>query len=309
MQIKCDKCTGISKCYKSCQVHSGAALAKFLNGIRTVDAKIGEPYDFKGRNFVVSGHRITLGPKSQGGISGGVKATPKESTILDVTEILRLNGASAMETLKAYLDNTDVDGDFRKEIENKLRMINKHKLLIVPIELGENYDVEVVNTASKQKYMVQGCQATSVAWEADKQTGSLTATVVFAQPGKKDSVLKAKLADWGVTFKPVDFDSKLAGKNVNTQLLKMSNDGFFQPIELTDGKETVVIDGLFVYKITEYGNLIIGAWGANNKLTLNQKYKTTLEKVIKHNEWLLGKYKTYIAPFGFYKTNKVKITK
>ena len=99
--------------------------------------------------------------------------------------------------------------------------------------------------------------------------------------------------------------------NINT--LKFNSIGLIHPLELTDGMQSLVVDGTYLYWLHNGTTNIIGEWDyVNNTLIINDDAKKSLArtdvfKYLKNNLTLLNGHKNLIMPFNLAQLNKINV--
>ena len=304
----CSKCKGIEKCTEYCLLHVGENLVNFINGVDVIETEIGELRK-EARSekyaYIVSGHMIEK-------TGSPTYMLSDLSTSIDITgKFSKFNGVSPQQILKAYLEKMGASESLKKNSLETFKKFNSNKLLPVPIKPGSEIDVDESLTGTKK---TEQTVVSGVKWSTDRTTGKLSCDILcrierslLDGPGK---TIRIPITEYGGTIHVPLVERTLKSAEIDPELIKMTPVGFIKPIVVTDGKNTLAVDGCHMYKVMDGKAFIIGTWKGE---TIVENYemgslkKTKVYMKINNAIKFIDKHKRYIIPYGLHDANVVEI--
>ena len=297
----CANCTGIDKCTKSCALHLGKALVDYINRVDMIETKIGEYGSrVKGTkpDLITSGHQIFE-------INSPTWVLTDISTTLDISDkFLNAYGRNAFQLASMYCKHIGMSDTDTKEITDKIKAINRNKLLVLPFKPHTecNVDVEVNGATEKKK----DCKILYIKWITDKETHKLNCTIGFELNNSVGpSLVKINIKDYINKFRLSKLDMSVKGNKKDKEIIKITDYGIIKPIVINDGKSSVAIDGSYIYYIVNGETHIIGYWDSQDKLVITSDIKSKAMTKIKDNLEFIKGHKKYIAPYMLYEPNVI----
>lgn len=300
----CDKCNGIDKCNKMCILHCGKALYNFINGVDTIRTRIGE-YESTKRNgsldLVVSGHQLY-------DIETSSWLLTSISTALDASDkFSRAYDKNAFQIASLYCKYANINSEETKAITDKIKEINKNKLLILPFKPHTNCNIDF--DYDGEKFKKQDAQISLIKWDTNKDTHKINCNISFELNNKNSGTNKITLdiKDYITKFRLSQMDIQAKGKNHDKNMIKVNDYGMFKPIYVTDNTSAVVVDGTYMYYILNDETHIIGYWDVTDKMKVTANIKTKAFTRVMDNIEYIRNHKRYIAPYLLLEANKILV--
>lgn len=295
---------------------TGRALANFVNLAKVTYSNIGNySSSVKGgkKDIVASGHQI-FDMNDKNIMNSPVTVyTFTSRTILDKSLVFQNEfGTKTSIILSNILDKTELEQQVKDELLQKLKDIDSKKCLVIPVRPQSDYKVSVeVNNQKKTK---MPAKVRYVKWSTNKDNYKLDCIVGFdVDTGEGQKIISLPIGEYGRSFMPdkMEYWADINKSNINT--LKFNNIGLIHPLELTDGMQSLVVDGTYLYWLHNGTTNIIGEWDyVSNTLIINDDAKKSLArtdvfKYLKNNLTLLNGHKNLIMPFNLAQLNKINV--
>lgn len=295
----CDECQGVSKCTKLCALHTATALADFVQRVDVTETKIGEYSSRKPGtkvDLVFSGHQL-FDLNQPSWLLSDIKTTTLDAN----SKFNSAYGKTIFQLLSLWARQNNVSDDIAKDVTEKLRGINKNKLLVLPFKPHTkcyvDYSVNEKRVAA---------EISNLKWTTNKQNYKLECMITFEVPNQKS--LKLSITDYISKFKLERFDIQPKVTKNAVKLLKITDHGIFKPIVVKDRHLSVMLDGSYLYYEFNHETSIIGYWNEYGTLTLlNNQLKSNALKLIMDNIDVLKMHRKYIAPYMLYEENAIEI--
>ena len=299
----CNNCTGVDKCTKCCILHLGKALVDFINRIDVTETRIGE-YDSRKKgdpyDLVVYGHQLFE-------LNSPTWILTDINTILDMSDkFLTAYDKNAFQIANIYCKSCGMSAEDTKAVTDKIKAINKNKMLVLPFKphTNCNIDIDVDGSSEKKK------EATInyIKWVTDKETHKIKCHLGF---NVSNSVLaqttKIDIKDYINKFRLSQMEIQAKGAKHDKNLIKVTDYGIFKPILIKEGDIEVAIDGTYVYYNSGSDIHIIGFWNEKDELIIDKNIKNKAITKIKDNTDYIKNHKKYIAPYLLYEPNIIEI--
>lgn len=295
---------------------TGRALANFVNLAKVTYSNIGNySSSVKGgkKDIVASGHQI-FDMNDKNIMNSPVTIyTFTSRTILDKSLVFQNEfGTKTSLILSNILDKTELEQQVKDELLQKLKDIDSKKCLVIPVRPQSDYKVSVeVNNQKKTK---MPAKVRYIKWSTNKDNYKLDCVVGFdVDTGEGQKIISLPIGEYGRSFVPdkMEYWVDINKSNINT--LKFNSIGLIHPLELTDGMQSLVVDGTYLYWLHNGTTNIIGEWDyVNNTLIINDDAKKSLArtdvfKYLKNNLTLLNGHKNLIMPFNLAQLNKINV--
>lgn len=313
MELKptCVNCTGLDKCNKVCELHMGYGLLTFIKGIDFIETQIGEfreNYKTNKIEYIVSGHVLESAGEPTYILSD-------LTTSIDASgKFIPFNGRSPQQILRSYLDSIGIASNIRDSALDTFRKLNSNKLLPFPLKPGAECEITYKDNAGKSNTTT--CKIHNVRWSADRTSGKIKCLVVCAVDKNvtfetNSKMIPIPLTEYGHNIRLPQLERTLKSSEMDREILKMTDIGFIQPIEVMDDKYTLALDGLYLYRIIDNRIFMIGTW----KGTKIVDYMNGMEPILKSKAYkrisnalgYIDRHRRFIAPYGLYESNKIKI--
>ena len=299
---QCKKCTGLEKCNKYCHLQMGASIVSFINGIDTVETRIGDlekgSPNVGDSDLIISGHMVDTSSTATY-ILSSIK-----TSICASGKFTQYDGMYPGEILKRYLDSLSVDPDVKHNSILTFKKYNSNRMLPIPIKPGTEceitYDDDGKSRTIKSKVNV-------VKWRTDPQTSKLICEILFVvEKGMYETnykSVKIPITEYGTKLKILNIERSLKSSEIDREIIKMEHCGFIKPIIVKDNKVTLALDGQRLYRILDDGKAVIAANFNEDKLVdfqggLDPLKKTKAYRKIRDNLDYIEKHKRFIAPYG-----------
>ena len=295
---------------------TGRALANFVNLAKVTYSNIGNySSSVKGgkKDIVASGHQI-FDMNDKNIMNSPVTIyTFTSRTILDKSLVFQNEfGTKTSLILSNILDKTELEQQVKDELLQKLKDIDSKKCLVIPVRPQSDYKVSVeVNNQKKTK---MPAKVRYIKWSTNKDNYKLDCVVGFdVDTGEGQKIISLPIGEYGRSFVPdkMEYWVDINKSNINT--LKFNSIGLIHPLELTDGMQSLVVDGTYLYWLHNGTTNIIGEWDyVNNTLIINDDAKKSLARTdvfkhLKNNLTLLNGHKNLIMPFNLAQLNKINV--
>lgn len=296
------------------KLHAGKALYNYINGVNVTRTKLGElsrTTKDGPKDLVASGHQIfDVNDKSL--LESPMTIYTRYATLSSNTAFKNNFDESISLILKHYLDVLDLDQEVKDDLVNKLKDINKKKLLIIPIKpksvckITYTLDnVKETRVLSKVKYLK---------WNTNKATFELECTVAFESASNGvEKTVKIPLTEYCRSILPEKLEYWNGIGTANKSLIEMTNLGMIKPIEIADGFQSIIADGTYIYWIHNGQASVIGEWNQQtgglviSPDALKTLQKTDLFKAFTDNLALISGHRRLIAPYNLCPLHKYNI--
>lgn len=311
MEVKgnCTECIGVGGCEKYCKLHIGSAIENMLNEVTFIKSDIGayRSTTVGGKSdLIVSGHRIDS-PGEDTYILTSI------NTMLDRSDKFnRVYNQNVISILTDYLNSSiRFTPEYKAEMLEKLRDINRNVLLPLPFKTHKMYDVNVMNSLKEIKGY--DLMLDHIIWKTNKQTGKLEVELTFKQEYTTASpkYIKMKYEDYMVEFRPSKNGVYTDEGKYNEDLIRATSFGLFKPLEIYDGLNKIVVDNTYLYHVNNGNITIIGKWDSMDKIfnyhSIPGIEKTKAYKFIKDNLGTIRMHRKYIVPYNLAPLNTINI--
>lgn len=303
LNIKCESCGGVDRCTNACYMHLGKALVDFIERVDMVQTRIGE---YEARNaggkldLVVTGHEIFEMEEPTWILS------PMDVAIDKSDKFLSAYNMTAFQIAKKYCESVGKTPEETEEITDKIKNINKNRLLIVPFKPHTPCNV-IYNNNSVNDETIEA-NVLYIKWENNRETHKLDTTVVFqANESLQNKVQRYNISEYASKFTLTHIDIQAKVNKQGKSLIKVDNTGMIRPIVIKNDNVTVALDGTYLYLIQNNTIRIIGIWGNDNKLLIDKTVNNKALDTIRHNETYIKCHRKYIAPYMLYTPNIIEI--
>lgn len=292
----CTNCKGEDKCDRYCVLHAGRALTDFIERVDTIETKIGD-FDYRTNStkpdLVVSGHQIyDLG-------SPLWILTPINTTLDQTPKFKSVFNTNPTRLIRMYAEHMGIEQEHIDEIVNKLLLMNKNRLLVLPFK--PHLACTVLNESGNKLE----CELFNIEWTTDKETIRLKA--VFTFKSKSGQILKYNIQDYLKNFRLSSMAIKIKGEKQDNSLISITDHGIFRPILIKDKSHSIALDGTYLYMIVNNETKIIGHWNKKDELEIMSGIKSAAVKKIKDNIKLISSHKKYMAPYLLYKPVEIEL--
>lgn len=306
---ECKQCIGIDNCNKYCAKKAGKTLADYIINIDKVETEIGElrkPIRVGDPTLIIIGHIL----------AGDVPTFVMRELTSDIkinsnSKFKTFKGKNVIGVLKAYTNTLDQQmyKDRIAEANSILKNINSNKTMVLPIKLSTKVNVETEDAAGHKKAMHGIINA--LTWRINKDTGKLDTkvSVTLGNTFNSKKTLNVDLGEYGDEFIIENIVSTLKTAEIQTELIKLNNEGMIRPIIIKDKTMCIGVDCRHLYMINDNETIVIGKWtekgldefGVTKSIKNTKAYK-------KFNEAMryVESHKKYIAPLGLIEENIVE---
>lgn len=298
---------------------AGKALFNFVNGCKVTYTKLGTySQSTKGgkTDIVASGHQIfDVNDKSL--IQGPVTVYTKTAdTSLDKSKVFSSKlEATPKQILASYLDiNEEIDTEVKKEVLQKLLDIDNKKCLVIPIIPKSECKINCVIDGNKKSRELATLKY--LKWTTNKSTYRLECQASFSiKTNNGDKIVKFPMTEYGKTFITDKIDYWNGINNSTRTLIDMTDLGLLKPIEITNGTQSIVVDGTFIYWLHNGIVNVVGEWDNQkadaiiNPDVVKAIGKSDIYKFFSNNITLICGHRNLIVPYGLYNTHKHEIKK
>lgn len=295
---------------------TGRALANFVNLANVTYTQLGTYSNSKkdGKiDIVASGH--TISDMNDKNIMNAPVTTYTftNKTIIDKSPVFQNNlGVKTSSILENVIKDTELEEEIKEGLLNKLKDIDSRKCLVIPVRIHSDFKLNCeINGQKKTK--VAG-KVKYIKWLTNKETFKLECKVSFeidSVDGQKIVVLP--ITEYGRTFVPDKMEYWTDINKSSIELLNFTDMGLIKPVELTDGRQSLVVDGTYLYWLRGGTVTVIGEWDyAMNTLIISKDAQKSLNKsdilrVLKNNLTLLNGHKHLIIPYSLSGLNKINV--
>ena len=298
---------------------AGKSLFNFVNGCRVTYTNLGD-YSKSTKwgkiDLVASGHQIFDENKNSLLRGPATIYTSTSDTSLDKSKVFNSKlDVSPKQILTSYLDiDETIDAEVKKEVMQKLTDIDNKKCLVIPIMPKSACKITCVVDGTKKSRELATLYY--LKWMTNKSTYKLECQAAFTiKTNNGDKIVKFPMSEYGKTFitDKIDYWN---GINKSTRtLIDMTDLGLLKPIEITNGNQSIVVDGTFIYWLHNGIVNVVGEWD-NQKadIIINPDVvkaigKSDIYKFFSDNITLICGHRNLIAPYGLYNTHKHEIKK
>lgn len=300
----CSNCKGVNKCTRGCVLHLGKALVDFIQRVDVTETRIGEYSSRKAGtkpDLVVSGHQIYANSESPTWVLTDI------STVLGMSDKFKnAYDKNAFQIASNYCKYAGISAEETKEITDKLKAINKNKLLVLPFKPGNNceVDIEIGDALEKKKEAT----ISYIKWTTDKETHKIKCTIGFNIDGSsivQNTTLDIK--NYIDRFRLSQMEMTAKGAKHDKNLIKVSDSGIFKPIIVREGNIDIAVDATYVYYSTNLDTRIIGFWNDKGDLIIDKNITGKAVTKIKDNVNYIRNHRKYMAPYMLFEPNIIEI--
>ena len=295
---------------------TGRSLANFINLAKVTYNKIGN-YSNSQKNgktdIVASGHQI-FDMNDNSLMNGPVTVyTYTSRTILDKSSVFQNEfGTKTSIILSNVLDKTDLEEQVKADLLQKLRDIDSKKCLTIPVRIGSEFKVSTEINGQKKTKMP--AKVKYIKWNTNKDNYKLDCTVgLDVETGDGQKLISLPISEYGRSFVPDKMEYWTDINKSTMDTLKFNTIGLIHPLEITDGLQSLVVDGTYLYWLHNGTTNIIGEWDyVNGTLIINDDAKKSLArtdvfKFLKNNITLLNGHKNLMMPYNLAQLNKINV--
>lgn len=295
---------------------TGRALANLVNINKVTYNKIGT-YSNSQKNgkidIVASGHQIFDMNDNNIMNSPVTTYTYTNRTIIDKSSVFQNEfGIKTFMILSNALDKTDLEQEIKDQLIQKLKDIDSKKCLVIPVRPYADYKVNIeINGQKKNKV---AAKVKYIKWLTNRETYKLECTVGFeVETGDGQKIMSFPIGEYGKTFTPDKMEYWNDINKADMSVLKFNNIGLIEPLELTDGLQSLIVDGTYIYWLHNGTTNVIGEWDYNtgsliiNNETQKALARTDVFKFLKNNITLLNGHKHLMIPYNLAKLNKINV--
>lgn len=299
----CSNCKGIEKCDKMCIYHTGKALVDFINRVDMIETRIGE-YSSREKggkqDLVVYGHQI-FDLKSPSWLLTDINTT------LDANSKFKMvYDKNAVQVVNLYGKYIGMSTEEINDITNKIKSINRNKLIILPFKPHTNCNIDVALDGVTEKK--KDAEINSIKWVTDKETHKLKCLINFKiNNAVGTSSVNLDIKDYISKFRLSQMELQAKGNKHDKNLIVMTDYGMFKPIVVKHKNTSVAIDGTYVYFSKNNETIIIGYWDEHDKLVITSDIKSPALTKVKDNLEYIKSHKRYMAPYLLYESNTVEV--
>lgn len=295
---------------------TGRALANFINISKVTYSKIGT-YSNSQKNgkidIVASGHQIFDMNDNNIMNSPVTTYTYTNRTILDKSPVFQNDfGIKTFNILNNVLENTELEQEIKDQLIQKLKDIDSKKCLVIPVrpyaDFKVNYEIggqKKTKLAAKVKY---------IKWLTNRDTYKLECTVGFElETGEGQKIVSLPISEYGRNFVPDKMEYWNDINKSNIDVLSFNNIGLIKPLELTDGLQSLIVDGSYLYWLHNGTTSVVGEWDyTTGNLIINADIQKSLArndifKQLKNNITLLNGHKHLMIPYNLSPLNKINV--
>jgi len=272
------------------EITIGAALARFLREIDTIESDIGDMVITPGKEqdaLRVSGLMVDASDRcnllSTTDIS--LDCTPKFNKAFNKSVIYILNN---------YIKECNChDG---KALRQGLKMLESNKLLVAPIKPRDAVEVELGN----RKYVTS---VHSIKWVNNKETKRLEYNIITERiPEIENKRVKLNIKDYGDKILLLDVERLENMDDDKRKSIHMTSYGIISTVVVNGGGDAFIVDNSYMYRLEANKAKIVGEW-VGNKMVVdikgnNKQDKSKALKYLENNIDYISKHRRYIAPYG-----------
>lgn len=342
----CNKCVGEESCSKYCILHAAKALINFLTRVDITETHIGD-YESTERNgrkdLVCYGHKLwEVGQPAH--ILGDIKivldSEPKFSGQFGLSTTALLNKYCKQHNV-CKQDIERLHSMVRSITKNKIIVLPLKPHMECMIDINKSMELAGTDKA-KPKAKTTGettgksetgtgtetgtASGTSesseskkskthdryeqafvhyISWKINHDTHKIDCIIAFKVGSKSsEKTYRYSLSEYMQSFR---MNSDSATTAMDKKLISMTDYGIIKPIEITDGKSTIAVDGSFVYDVQSSMIRVIGHWTDSGDLKINNGEKSKLLKKLLDNKTVIKNHRRYIAPYMLYPSNTVNV--
>ena len=310
----CENCIGLESCLKYCDIRVGENIVNFVNGIDSVESKIGEIHsgkDFGGFSdikatdiFMTTG--ITL-HKNYSPTNVITKA-PTNGMVVQ-GKLGNCDGKSPIQLLKKYTSYCKLPAHVQNKAADDLKKFNSNRVIPTPFKAGT--DIEVVHKGFDGKTTKTLTTVEQIKYNIN--TAGALEGMILADVGRTDtgsSYAKVKLSEYGTSWFLPNLERNLKTSEITYEAIRMNNMGLIDAIEVTDGTNTIAVDSQHMYLAKKGSITIIGDWGDSgmkeNPEIMGAVTKTKAYKKMKTYMRFIEKHRRFIIPYGLSEVNKIQ---
>lgn len=186
-----------------------------------------------------------------------------------------------------------------KDTSELLDKIRNCELVLLPIKLNDEL---LINNKTLDHFVVTG-----IFYKYDLKNKKFVYRIISENPFQSDRDLEVQ--DYGKTYMLVGNENENIFTSKNKALVKMTDYGYIEPIEISSKKECYVLDNSYLYRIDKGEPTIVGEWlGMNMKLY--DKEKVLSSPIVDDLSKVLNIYcdiKNFVMPYKMVSTNKIKL--
>lgn len=297
---KIKNCPNYAKCIKHCEENAGYALYEFLTNVDVVETQIG---DFRSGK-IVSG--IMLENLS----NPAYILSPLETSLSYPSKFLSVFGKAPLQILKVYT-NKHCELEEQNALKAKLKGIISNKYMVIPIKPRTQCKV-MTNSEEKNKFTELNLEY--VKWHNDPNTMKFECELI-SEPQEAFGAqrrLKVKLTDYGKKFMISSIEGSLRPCKINRNSIQITDFGFIRPVIFKDKKNTLAIDGTYLYRVTSTHVEIAGVWGIGDSILeapeMKDLHKSQAYKELMENINYISKHKRFLVPYGFTEASVIDVS-
>lgn len=300
----CTNCKGLDNCSRYCVIHAGKTLADFINRVDMIETRIGE-YSSREKDgpkdLIISGHQL-YDLNNPSWLLTDIKTTLDASNKFN-----SLYDKTATQLVSLYCNKVGMTKEEINEINDKIKRLNKNKLLILPFKPHTACNIDIDLDGEKQKK--KDSKIAYLKWTTNKETYKLNCEIAFeVSTSFGTSTYKIPITDYIKRFRISQMDIQAKGKSHDASLINITDAGIIKPIVIKESGKTIAVDGTYVYYTLNNDTRIIGRWNSSNKLVIDADKKIMNTKAIEKildNESYIKNHKRYIAPYMLYQANEI----
>lgn len=296
--------------------YTGRALANFVNLAKVTYNKIGT-YSSTVKNgkkdIVASGHQI-FDMNDKNIMNAPVTTyTYTSKTMLDKSLVFQNEfGTKTSIILSNILEKTELEQEVKDALIQKLKDIDSKKCLVIPVKPQADFKLNLESNGQKKTKVP--AKVKYIKWSTNKETFKLECVIGFdVDTGDSKKVVSMPIDLYGRDYAPDKMEYWVDINKSNINVLKFNTIGLIHPLELTDGMQSLVVDGTYLYWLHNGITSVVGEWDyVNNTLIINEDIKKALAKTeifkyLKNNLSLLNGHKNLIMPFNLAQLNKINV--
>lgn len=300
----CNKCDDMENCTKYCVLHAGKALVNFLNNADMTETKIGDKDRTKSNgpiDLIVSGHQLWDNKNK-----ANILTKLSETTLCVNPKFKTVYGVTASNAIKEYANKYNVDKDVVNEAIEKIQLINRNRLLVIPFKPHTYCDVEVVD--KKDVKTIKCGFIKCIKWSTNKETYKLDCVIEFELRNKSDvQRVKLNITDYMNKFKLSQMELQSKSNKIDKNIIEVDSTGIIKPIVIKNNNcESIAIDGTYLYYTSNGITKIIGYWGERDEVIMNYEMSNSMIEKFNNNKQFIANHKNYIAPYILYEANEIK---
>ena len=261
---------------------TGRALANFVNISKVTYNKIGT-YSNSQKNgkvdIVASGHQIFDMNDNNIMNSPVTTYTYTNRTILDKSPVFQNDfGVKTFTILSNILEDTELDQEVKDNLIQKLKDIDSKKCLVIPVRPYADY--KLTCEVAGQKKNKAPAKVKYIKWSTNKDTYKLECTVGFEmETGDGKKIISMSIHEYGKSYIPDKMEYWNDINKANMDVLQFNNIGLLKPVELTDGLQSLIVDGSYLYWLHNGTTNVIGEWDyESGNLIINTDVQKSLAR-------------------------------